>query len=82
MSLDERLTLAAQYATRAGFYWHGATLAKSRTAKRDLLVRGFQCWASAARQASLVETLAPNCAQEGFAEAAKAQDFVDGGGER
>jgi len=78
MSLDERVTLAAQAATRMGFYLHGAALTADRDEKRRLLTRAFTCWAGLTRQVGETEQLAPNCAREGYAEAAKIADFVEG----
>jgi hypothetical protein len=78
MSLDDRANLAAQMATRVGFYLHGAALASDRAEKRRLLVRGFHCWAVACRHIKAVEEVAPNAFAEGYAEASKIQDLIEG----
>jgi hypothetical protein len=77
MTLEERARLAAQTATRLGFDLHGAEYAKDRDEKRRLLTKAFQAWPTLSRHMSELERLAPNCAQEGYAEAARISDFVE-----
>jgi hypothetical protein len=78
VTLEDRANLAGQAATQAGFYAHGAALAPDREEKRQLLARAFQAWSLAARQWSELEALAPNCAREGYDEAARLRDVVEG----
>ena len=78
MTLEDRAVLAGQLTGHASFYLLGAAFTEDRAEKRRLLERAFRSWAIAARHMSLLEQLAPNCASEGFSEAAKIQDFVEG----
>jgi hypothetical protein len=77
MTLDQTLTLAAQASTRMGFYLHGAASAKDRAEKFRLMVRAFFIWATLTPKMAAFQQLAPNCAREGFEEAAKIRDFVE-----
>lgn len=78
MSLEETCTLAAQAATRAGAYLHAVALTEDRDEKRRFLAKAFHLWATLAPKVSDLERLAPNCAREGYDEAAKIRDFVEG----
>jgi hypothetical protein len=77
MTLEERATLAAQLTGQAAFWMHSACVAETRAQKVERLVKGFKCWSLAARHMGLLEQLAPNCAREGYDEAARIRDFVE-----
>lgn len=78
MSLEERATLAGQVASHASMWLLAASLTEDRSEKREWLTRAFRSWSIAARHMSLLQGLAPNCAREGFEDAAKIADFVEG----
>jgi hypothetical protein len=78
MTLEDQANKTAQLASRASFYLHGAALATDRADKRRLLVKAFTVTAHFNRSASSLQAMAPTCAQEGYAEAAKLQDYIEG----
>jgi protein-arginine kinase activator protein McsA len=80
MTLDQTLTLAAQATTRAGFYLHAASSATDRAEKARLMKRAFHLYATLTPKMNELQQLAPNCAREGFEEAAKIRDFVEAQG--
>jgi hypothetical protein len=77
MTMDDRAKLAAQIAGHASMWLYAAALTEDKAEKRRMLARGFKSWSLAARNMGLLEQLAPNCAREGFEEAAKIADFVE-----
>jgi hypothetical protein len=77
MTLDQRTTLAGQLTSHASMWLLAASLAENNTDKRKFLANGFRAWSLAARHIGLLEGLAPNCAREGYDEAARVQDFVE-----
>jgi hypothetical protein len=77
MTLEDRANLAGQLTSHASFYLLGATVTEDRAEKRRLIARAFRSWSLAARHMSLLERLAPNCAKDGYDEAAKVQEIVE-----
>jgi hypothetical protein len=78
VSLDDMTRKAGVLADAVGRYTLAAAVAESREDKRAHLVRAFTSYACLARSMSLLEQAAPNCAREGFDEAAKIHDVIEG----
>lgn len=77
MTLEDQANKTAQLASRAAFYLHGSALAPDSARKRELLVKAFKVTAHFNKAASDLQAMAPNCAQEGFAEAAMVADLIE-----
>jgi len=77
MTLEERATIAGQVAGHVSYWLLAASLTEDRAEKRRCLSRAFRSWNIAARNMGELEQLAPNCAKEGYEEAARIADFVE-----
>jgi hypothetical protein len=77
MTLEQRATHAAQLAGHASMWLHAAIATEDREQKREWLANGFRSWSLAARYMGLLESLAPNCAREGYDQAARIGDVVE-----
>lgn len=77
MTLEDCAKLAAQISGHAFMYLQASNATEDRTQKREWLTKAFRSRALADRQWKLLEELAPNCAQAGYADAAMVQEIAD-----